>query len=446
MEAFFKAQAKFKADKGLSKIPVIANKNYQRHGTKSYVYLLNKFKFEPTKPGPYVQTRRMAQRGLAAPGFNAAVGGRVSMSKVLSKKTGDDQHGDVTAEDQQYDSMYLCEVSIGTPPQKFKLDFDTGSSDLWVFSTELSSATQKGHNIFDASKSSTYKKLDGKTWKISYGDGSSASGDVGTDNLVLGGLTVENQAIESASQLADQFSQGSGDGLLGLAFGSINTVMRDGNFRDPVATPVENMIAQQDIPKDAELFTSAFYSERDEAKPRSFYTFGWIDTDLVSASGEDIHWTDIDNSQGFWMFESGSASINGKAVTQSGNKAIADTGTTLALVSDEVCDALYKAIPSAKYDDQQQGYVLPTSTKADDLPEFKVAVGDKEFVIQKEDLAFAPASDGFWYGGVQSRGSNEFDILGDAFLKSIYAIWDQGNTRFGCVPKIEKTQNLTPPS
>ncbi|KAK7454309.1 hypothetical protein CaCOL14_005567 [Colletotrichum acutatum] len=446
MEAFLKAQAKFKADKGLSKIPVIANKNYQRHGTKSYVYLLNKFKFEPTKPGPYVQTRRMAQRGLAAPGFNAAVGGRVSMSKVLSKKTGDDQHGDVTAEDQQYDSMYLCEVSIGTPPQKFKLDFDTGSSDLWVFSTELSSATQKGHNIFDASKSSTYKKLDGKTWKISYGDGSSASGDVGTDNLVLGGLTVENQAIESASQLADQFSQGSGDGLLGLAFGSINTVMRDGNFRDPVATPVENMIAQQDIPKDAELFTSAFYSERDAAKPRSFYTFGWIDTDLVSASGEDIHWTDIDNSQGFWMFESGSASVNGKAVTQSGNKAIADTGTTLALVSDEVCDALYKAIPGAKYDDQQQGYVFPTSTKADDLPEFKVAVGDKEFVIQKEDLAFAPASDGFWYGGVQSRGSNEFDILGDAFLKSIYAIWDQGNTRFGCVPKIEKTQNLTPSS
>lgn len=296
------------------------------------------------------------------------------------------------------------------------------NSACQVFSTELSSATQKGHNIFDASKSSTYKKLDGKTWKISYGDGSSASGDVGTDNLVLGGLTVENQAIESASQLADQFSQGSGDGLLGLAFGSINTVMRDGNFRDPVATPVENMIAQQDIPKDAELFTSAFYSERDEAKPRSFYTFGWIDTDLVSASGEDIHWTDIDNSQGFWMFESGSASINGKAVTQSGNKAIADTGTTLALVSDEVCDALYKAIPGAKYDDQQQGYVFPTSTKADDLPEFKVAVGDKEFVIQKEDLAFAPASDGFWYGGVQSRGSNEFDILGDAFLKSIYAV------------------------
>lgn len=291
-----------------------------------------------------------------------------------------------------------------------------------VFSTELGSSLQSNHSIFDPSKSSTFKKLDGKTWKISYGDGSSASGDCGSDNLVLGGLTVENQVVELAKELAPQFSQGTGDGLLGLAFSSINTVQRDGNFRDPQNTPVDNMIAQNDIPKDAELFTSAFYSERDGAKSRSFFTFGWIDIDLVNASGEDIHWADIDNSQGFWMFSSESASVNGKAVTRSGNKAIADTGTTLALVSDEVCEALYNAIPGAKYDEQNQGYVFPTSTKEEDLPEFKVSVGDKEFVIQKEDLAFAPASEGFWYGGVQSRGSNEFDILGDAFLKSIYAV------------------------
>jgi len=442
MEAIYKVQAKLVKDMGLQKVKVVHNKNYKAHGTKSYVSVLSRYGFNPTKPGPYFHQSKVHHRGLA--GSRVAVGGRTSLHKSLVKRNADGTTGEVTAEDQQSDAEYLCNISIGTPGQTLLLDFDTGSSDLWVFSTELSSSLRKGHTAFNSSKSSTWKAGTNQTWQIQYGDGSTASGDVGYDTVNIGGVTVKSQAVELAKTLSAQFAQGSGDGLLGLAWPSINTVMTNG-ASDPQSTPVANMISQGDIPADAQLFTGALYSYRDTGDS-SFYTFGYIDQSLVTASGQEVEWTPIDNSQGFWMFPSTASTINGQTTTQSGNTAIADTGTTLCLVSDEVCEALYNQIPGASYNEEYQGYIIPNTVTVDQLPTFSVSVGDNQFVIQKEDILFSAADSSNWYGGVQSRGDNPFDILGDVFLKSIYAIWDQGNTRFGAVPKLQPTQNVTFPS
>ena len=291
-----------------------------------------------------------------------------------------------------------------------------------VWSTELSSSVpnvaQGSHSVFDPSKSSTFRKDPFLTWKISYGDKSSASGSVGTDVVSVGGLAIRDQTVELANSMSKQFVSNAGDGLLGLAFGTINTVKPE-----PAKTPVENMILQEDIPKSAELFTAYLTSAKD--KEQSFYTFGFIDEAIVRASGQEISYAPVDNSSGFWMFDSACAAINGNLIQRSGNKAIADTGTTLALVDDATCKAIYAAIPGAFYDSGNQGYIFPSDLKPQDLPTVTFAVGDRQIAVRKSDLGFAEAKPGYVFGGIQSRGTSSFDILGDTFLKAIYAVFAQ---------------------
>ena len=143
---------------------------------------------------------------------------------------------------------------------------------------------------------------------------------------------------------------------------------------------------------------------------------------MTAAGVSTPNYADVDKSQGFWQIQSTSATINGETITRSGNTSIMDTGTTLCLVDDKLVDAVYKAIPGAKYDQSNQGYVFPSSTSVDNLPDVQLAIGDTMVAFQKEDLGFADAGNGMVYGSIQSRGSMDMDIYGDAVLKAMYAV------------------------
>lgn len=206
---------------------------------------------------------------------------------------------------------------------------------------------------------------------------------------------------------------------------------------------------QADISHDQELFTCYLGSwrDKDEAdKGESFYTFGYIDQDVLDRCGvKEPHYVPIDTAKGFWQFASPSATVNGKLIKRPGNTAIADTGTTLALVSDDLCKDIYEQIPGAEFDTKNQGWTFPLNTPVEQLPKVTFAVGDKQFEVQKEDFGFAKVSSTMQYGGIQSRGDSKFDILGDTWLKAVYAIFDQGRKRFGVAQRIEGEQNIEVP-
>lgn len=130
--------------------------------------------------------------------------------------------------------------------------------------------------VYKPTASSTAKAAKGSTWSISYGDGSSASGNVYTDAVTIGSVTIPNQAVELAEKLSSAFTQGGSDGLLGLAWPSINTVSPE-----PVATPVANMISENLISQG--LFTVAL----DQGDSNGFYTFGGLDSARAGVSDSE---------------------------------------------------------------------------------------------------------------------------------------------------------------
>ncbi|KZT39402.1 acid protease [Sistotremastrum suecicum HHB10207 ss-3] len=319
--------------------------------------------------------------------------------------------GAVSAEDIQNDSEYACPVIIGTPAVTLTLDFDTGSSDLWVWSTETREkrSDKAKHAVYNPSKSRTSHQIPHVTWKISYADQSSASGDVHTDVVKLGNVTIPNQAVEVARQLSDAFTESGSDGILGLAFHRLNTASTKQK------TPMENMIEQKLIKEP--IFTVRL----DKGDSEGYYTFGYME---MPKKASKLYYTRVIKDNGYWEFRSCYFKFGKQIYHRDNNTAILDTGTTLVLLHDTFVHLIYSAIPGAYLDSDQGGYIFPTNTK---IPPLSFCVGDYLFTIPGKDLAFSEAGKGYSFGAVQSRGGNPQDILGDVFLKHIYAVFDQSD-------------------
>ncbi|PSK46114.1 aspartic protease SNP2 [Elsinoe australis] len=321
------------------------------------------------------------------------------------------QSGTVPANPEDNDVSYLSPVTVGG--KVLNLDFDTGSSDLWVYSTLQASSQTSGHSVYNPSTSGTLKS--GYTWKISYGDGSGAAGRVYADKVVVGGVTATSQAVEAATSISAQFvADTDNDGLLGLAFSSINTVspQKQTTFFDTVKSSLA-----------APLFTV-----RLRKGAAGTYDFGFIDSSKYSGA---ITYVPVNNGQGFWGFTAGGYQIgSGAAVSTSIGSAIADTGTTLLYLPSSVVTAYYRQVSSATFDNDQGGYVVSCSAT---LPNFTVKIGTGSFVVPGSYINYAPIGNGQCFGGIQSNTGIGLTIFGDIFLKAVFAVFDQstGSPRLG---------------
>ncbi|RFU30355.1 hypothetical protein B7463_g5970, partial [Scytalidium lignicola] len=365
-------------------VPAAHNSNYVRNGTAALLKAYAKYGITPT--------RKMHSA------FTEALSKRQDSTAPASPANGVE---------------YLVPVTVGG--QTLNLDFDTGSADLWVFSSQLSSSSRRGHSYYTSSQSSTFKSLSGYSWDITYADGSEARGTVGTETVVVGGTTVKGQAIELANFVSSTFVSDSADGLVGLSFNNINTVR---------PTPQKTFFDNSQGSLNSPLFAAYLPLGTDGA-----YDFGSTDDSKFTGS---LSYASVSSRNGFWEYPSTSYKVGSTTHSASGRTGISDTGTTLILMDDTAVDNYYAQVSGASFNSRQGGYIFPCSAT---LPSLSFRIGTSAYATVPGSLInFQDLGNGQCFGGLQSVGGGSQNIYGDVFFNAYYGVFSADGPQFGFAP------------
>lgn len=287
----------------------------------------------------------------------------------------------------------------------------------WVFSSQTpASSVSSGKAIYKPSKSSTAKLVSGATWAITYGDGSSSSGDVYTDLVNVGGLSVKAQTVESAKQVSSQFSSDTVlSGLLGLSFSTSNQVKPNA-----AKTFFDNIKASLPLP----IFTANL-----KKGAAGSYNFGYIDTKQYTGS---ISYATVTSRYSLWEFSTSGYSIGTGTRNTAAMDAIADTGTSLLLLPSSVVTAYYARLPGSYYASNYGAYIYPCATTP---PSFSFYISNAKQTVPGSYINYGAVSSTMCYGGIQSQGSLPFSIFGDIALKAQFVVFDASVPRIGWANK-----------
>lgn len=367
----------------------------------------------------------------------------------------------VSLEVDRKQAYYEAHIALGSPPQNLTVLLDTGSSDLWVLSDNVT-CLPKGYQaadswngvncsnggLFDSSVSSSFRlnasanaayhpgngnsKKSATSWpfQISYGDSSAANGLWASDTVSIGGVSVADFDFGYAQNASS-----------GLAVLGIGPAGNEASTDENPSWTYENLPRKL---KSAGLTTSTAYSLwlNDQHSSGGSIMFGGYDRAKI-VGGELftlslVPTVDKDKVTEFAV-QLEAVKVAGKKYGDRSN-VVLDSGTTMTILPKEQIEPIVQ-LTGASYSQEVSSYIFNCSdmsaqTSATTV-EF-VFVDNSAISVQLKDLvsvlSYADGSPDTYVDGtlvclvnVQEARKKQPSILGASFLRSAYVVYDIDN-------------------
>lgn len=406
---------------------------------------------------------------------------------VLLKRDGS---GSLEMAMQNENTFYLTHLDIGSgTSQKVGVLVDTGSSDLWVVSSnntycesgttgslnskrinpasihdfskdfdnedkvEAVDVDQKAslgggssssgtaidcseYGTFDPSQSSSFRS-NGTQFAITYADNTFANGIWATDDFTISGVTVESLSFAVCDDTDNAM------GVLGIGLSGLETT-NSGSLVSQIGRSYE----YENLPlrlKSQGITSSASYSIflNDENASDASVLFGAIDHSkyqgnmvvlpLVNSLSSKRYTTPIQLEVTLSSISLGSAgSSNPTVFAQGGAAALLDTGTTLTYLPSSLLSPIQQMV-SAQYSNSISSYVVDCSSGSQyqlifNLQGQDIIVPLSSFLIPLS--LTGGGSSKYCMLGIQDSGDTSI-TLGDSFLRYVYMVADLDHLNVG---------------
>lgn len=290
--------------------------------------------------------------------------------------------------------------------------FDTASSLLWLPGKQCQSAGCRLKSRYD--NSSTTFVRDGSPFSIHYGT-AAVQGHLSRDTVNVGGVSIVEQDIGEATRIFGHvFQESKFDGVFGLGFDNIAA--------GGAVPPFYNMM------EDKSLFKPVFslwLNGLADSEQQGELILGGIDKNHFEGA---LSFAPVIR-KGYWEVTLQRFSIGEDKFPQRRSAAIA-SGSTLIVVPSIDSHRIHRKLGMKTTKDNRH---IIACHKVKDLPNVNLAIAGKDFPLTPKDYILE------WHGECMSvfvaqdiqSPTGPIWVLGSAFLKSYYTVFDMEHSRVG---------------